>query len=176
LGVGSGNTQRAIRSKPAHLGAASVVLGLLLGPILLAGCSGPAGSAGEATHSRPLATRQQRTLLTPSVPTVDLGIVPQGGHETETFSLTNAGSTPVEVARVETSCDCLAIRLARRVIGPSEKVLAQAALDLSKEPDFRGSLAIEVTGLTSSGTVAFSLVVNVTVRPREEFESKEDPS
>jgi hypothetical protein len=81
----------------------------------------------------------------------------------------------VDVARIETSCDCLDIRLPRRVIGPSEKVLARASLDLTKEPDFLGGLAIEVKGVTSSGTVAFSLVVNVTVWPREEFESREDP-
>jgi len=147
-----------------------LVAGLAMCLLAASGCSGPAGSAGEPTHHSP------KTLLTPSATTIDLGIVPQAGREQETFSLTNCGTKPVEISKIETSCDCLDIRLSRRVIGPSEKLLATTSLDLSKEPNFLGGLAIEVKGLTGSGDPAFSIVVDVTVRPREEFPEKEDPS
>lgn len=142
--------------------------------LLAAGCGGVAGSAGESVlenHST-----HPTTLLVPSASTIDLGMVPQSGQAHEYFALTNPGTESVEVAKIETSCECLKVRLTSRTIGPTGRVLAQASLDLGNEPQFSGGLAIEVRGLTNSGAVAFAVVVDVTVRAAEEFQAVEDPS
>lgn len=151
-------------------------------PVLPFGCGGPSGSTGQQRLPTTLVgetlTSDPRSLtpalLTPSSKTIDLGIVPQAGREQETFALVNPGTEPVEISKFETSCECLEIDLLRREIGPSEKVLARAMLDLGKEPQFLGNLGIEVKGLTGAGKTAFSIVVQVSVRSPDEFETKED--
>jgi len=140
----------------------------LLLAIFATGCTELSGTASEPLTPNPQPLTP--SLLTPSAQTIDLGIVRQAGREQETFALTNPGTEPVEITKFETSCDCLEIVLPRRKIGPSEKALAVATLDLGKEPQFLGNLAIEVKGLASNGKTAFAIVVEVAVRPSNEFE------
>ena len=164
-----------VRWQSGHLGQFCAAW-CLISLVTAIGCSGHLGSAGEMTSTDNGRLTANHSLLTPSSQTIDLGIVPQAGREQETFSLTNPTAEPVQIARIESSCDCLEIRLLATEVPPAGKVLAQARLDLSKEPEFIGSLAIQVNGLTGSGVVAFSIVINVSVRPRKEFQSMEDPS
>ncbi len=150
----------------------AVCLGILL-PLFEFGCAGPAGSAGETTatnHRSAKSGQSPATLLVTSAKSVELGIVPQAGREQETFSISNAGSNVVEIAKVETSCDCLDVELSRRIAKPGEKLLGVVKLDLAKEPGFTGNLAIEVKGLAKTGELAFSVSVLVTIRPPAEFE------
>jgi hypothetical protein len=94
-----------------------------------------------------------------------MGVVRAGGYKEAAFSLTNSGTQPVTLAKIDTSCPCSTIDLPSRVIAPSEQVRARAKLDLSAEPAFAGDLGIDVIGLTEAGDRAFILVVEVSVRP-----------
>jgi Protein of unknown function (DUF1573) len=94
---------------------------------------------------------------------LNLGEVPVGGQKQGKFSLTNRSAAPVEVAEIETSCDCLTIDLANRVLSPGQRVVGRALLDLHKEPGFTGKLSIDVTGKGQSGQGVFTLAVKVAV-------------
>jgi hypothetical protein len=102
--------------------------------------------------------------LTVSPRTIDLGEVPAGGCREVAFSLTNSGAVPLTVARIETSCHCLAVELPNHPLAPKEQVTGHARLDLHAEPSFAGDLGIEVKGTDGSGAVLFTVVVNVEVR------------
>lgn len=133
----------------------------------LSGCN--RGVGGGATPAQPLGKLSACpavTLLEPSESTIDFGVVPKAARREQEFWLTNPGGEPVDIGKIETTCDCLVIDLPTRVIPPSAKVAARAKLDLTHEDDFHGHLGIEVRGYTKSKALAFSLLVAVTV-PRE---------
>jgi hypothetical protein len=92
-----------------------------------------------------------------------LGEVPAGGRKQREFWLTNRTGSPVEVAKIESGCDCLTIDLPDRVVSPAQKVAGRLLLDLRQEPRFRGRLGIDVKGKDKSAQVVFALVVNVSV-------------
>ncbi len=173
---GVGTKTGTVVPNPISLGFALVL------PLLSLGCGSLSGSASEArpTEYRSPKTDHPITLLTPSSKTIDLGFVPQAGQEQETFSLSNTGTKPVDIAKIETSCDCLELRFPRRTIGPSEKILVRAKLDLTKEPQFLGGLGIVLKGQTCAGETVFFALVTVPVCPPNEFdtfdprEAKED--
>ena len=50
----------------------------------------------------------------------------------------------VRIGRIESSCECLTVDLGQSAVEPGERVLAEFRYDGSKEPDFVGSLMIEV--------------------------------
>ena len=90
---------------------------------------------------------RQATLLTPSVPQLDFGTLPSAGKREITFSLHNPGDRAVEVAQVETSCDCFRVALQTSVVAPGENALATAEVDLTDDPKFTGRLRLVGRGL-----------------------------
>ncbi|MHB1425235.1 MAG: DUF1573 domain-containing protein [Gemmataceae bacterium] len=115
---------------------------LLWGGLLLAaGCD-------RQGVARPIAPKsdiagQPSLPLVPTESPLNLGEVPAGGRKKCDFWLTNQTDSPVEVAEIETSCDCLTIDMPNRTFMPAKKVEGHALLDLRKEPQFAGKLAIE---------------------------------
>lgn len=101
--------------------------------------------------------------LIPSTPVVDLGVLSPGELRSTSFGLTNEGNTPVEIAKINSSCHCLTLDCSPRVVPPSGSDQANLALDLGKEPSFVGNLRIHVQGRTRSGELAFSLQVKAKV-------------
>src|SRR5262245_1867534 len=149
-------------------GAAAV-----LGPALLflVGCRG-----GEATHP-PQAAQPERpapsapwpptrpTLLTASPRQTDLGVLSQGGRKELTFTLHNAGTSPVEITELKTSCECLTLTLPKKVVAPGETVSATAKVDFADDPKYVGRLELEGTGKAAApGPDAFVIHVRVEVR------------
>lgn len=90
-----------------------------------------------------------------------LGDVRPGGRAEAAVRLTNRGGEPVTVAQVETSCDCLTVRLDEPVLAPKGVAAAVVRLDLSHEPNFRGDLSIDVRGFAGDGRSVFTLTVKV---------------
>ncbi len=76
----------------------------------------------------------------------------------------NRGSRPILVQRIETSCPCLTIEPRSLTVGSGEKQVLGLAFDPSGDLDFRGGLAIEVTGF-AGGAVAFQTLVKLEVEP-----------
>ncbi len=104
------------------------------------------------------------TLLTPSQAELDFGTLPQGGKGALTFTLKNTSASVVEVARIESSCPCLAVELEKNILGPGEEAAATARVDLASEPNFRGAVRLEATGLTgTAGVKAFRISCNLQV-------------
>lgn len=94
---------------------------------------------------------------------MDLGQVRPGSQKSRAFWLTNRSGTPVEVAEITSSCDCLKIGLPGRILVPEQKVEARIDLDLRKEPQFTGNLDISVTGRGKKGEMVFAMKVRVSV-------------
>ena len=100
---------------------------------------------------------------------IELGVVVQGGYESEYFFLMNTTSSNVEIARIESSCSCLNIELSNTLLSAGRNTMAQVHVDFASDDSFVGDLAMEAKGITSTGTVAFILSIHVTVRPASEF-------
>jgi hypothetical protein len=118
--------------------------------------------------AKPVAPRsdivdQSSFPLVPSKSLLNLGEVPAGGRKQCDFWLTNQTDSPVVVAKIETSCDCLTIDLPERVVSPAQKVVGHALLDFQHEPRFTGRLSIEVKGKGKAENVVFAMVVKVSV-------------
>jgi hypothetical protein len=145
------NQQRAILT----LGALSVCL------LIATGCDGKGAAKPVAPGSD--IVDQSSFPLVPSKSLLNLGEVPAGGRKQCDFWLTNQTNSPVEVAEIETGCDCLTIDLPNRSIAPGQKVEGRALLDFRHEPRFTGRLSIEVKGKEKAGEVVFALVVKVSV-------------
>jgi hypothetical protein len=116
------------------------------------GCSAPSASEEPAVPDGTLLVRA-----------VNLGSLQPAGAASADFVVINPGSQVVDIARVETSCDCLHLDLPRKRLQPSERMPAHATLDLHSEPEFRGKLAIDVTGHGPDGKVVFRTVISATV-------------
>lgn len=94
---------------------------------------------------------------------IDLGEMPQARQKQHAFQLRNYSGAFVEVAAVETSCPCASIRLERTGIPAGQSLAGAVRLNMGREPDFVGDLAIKATGLTRQGQVAFVLLAWVRV-------------
>ena len=101
--------------------------------------------------------------LVPSEVNLRLGHAAPGSQKSLAFWLTNRSTTPVEVAEITTSCDCLKIELPERTLAPGQKVEGRIELDLRKEPQFIGNLGILVDGTGRKGEPLFSMEVHVSV-------------
>lgn len=105
------------------------------------------------------------TALTPSKRRFDFGVLPKGGQAQETFWLHNPSKDPVEIDRIDTSCDCFVVILAAKTVPPNDKILATIKLDFSHDNNFFGSLGMQATAAINSGNgVAFEVHVDVIVK------------
>jgi hypothetical protein len=88
--------------------------------------------------------------LIPSVSLLDFGNLAKAESRQESFWIQNTGRTAIEVVGVKTTCDCYSIELERPTIQPGTSVRAIAKLDLTRDPDFAGSLAMDATAYAKS--------------------------
>lgn len=82
---------------------------------------------------------------------MDLGVVVQGTSTELRKWVSNASDSPMRIAEIKTSCECLQVRLSQKQIDPQGKFLIFLHYDGAKEPDFAGSLLIEVELLDDQG-------------------------
>jgi len=81
----------------------------------------------------------------------------------------NRSGDPVEIDQVDTSCDCLLVKLSSARLDGGKRSIVVLDLDLAGASDFTGNLVIDITGLSASGKRLFSLKVHVDVRPAMAF-------
>jgi len=74
-----------------------------------------------------------------------LGVVFQGESTRINQWVRNQSDKEIHTAKIEKSCECLDVRLSKSQIASGERVLAHFTYNGTKEPDFVGSLLIEVT-------------------------------
>jgi hypothetical protein len=92
-----------------------------------------------------------------------LGSLRPGHAASGEISLRNPAREPITIERIETSCPCLSIAPALLEIGPGRSATLIVRFNPAEDPDFRGSLSIEVTGLGTDGAVVFRTHVRLTV-------------
>jgi hypothetical protein len=112
-------------------------------------------------------------MLQPSSIEIDLGEVRPGGQKNAIFRLANNGTTEIEIARIRTSCACLRVELTKTTVRPSEPIEAKVLLDLRVEPDFTGSLGVDVEGFGPAGEKLFAVLVLVAVLVESKGPQKE---
>lgn len=99
--------------------------------------------------------------------TIELGVVRQGQVASLNVWLKNAGKSAVEVSKIQTSCECLELKLSQLLIEPGQRALAQVRYDGAREPDFVGSLQIEVELLDDKATKVGQVNIPIEVIPAE---------
>jgi hypothetical protein len=135
--------------------------------LLVAGC-GISAAGNRIDKPKPPIRSIPAGLLVPSIQTIDIGTVPQAGKREIRITLTNPTSTTIHVVAIETSCPCLRFKLERAEIEPGEVIAGEISLDFKDEPEFTGSLQIDVRGQSSDVKLAVSIEVKVVVRPLSE--------
>ncbi len=99
--------------------------------------------------------------LTPSL--LDPGELRPGGREVGTIKIHNRGTTPIRVARFETTCACIRVSPSSLDLRPDEIREITVDFDASEELDFRGVLAVTLVGRSSSNAVFFQTTVGLRV-------------
>jgi hypothetical protein len=131
--------------------------------LVFAGCE-PNVPVTAAAQNEVIATGAM-SILPVSAP-VNLGVIVQGESSQINQWVINHTEKPITVAKIYTSCGCMEAQLSELEIAPSQKVFATFKYDGIKEPDFAGSLEIEVTFAESSGRIVgrFGVVFEVVSR------------
>lgn len=97
--------------------------------------------------------------------TINLGVVRQGESVRHTAWLRNNSKTAVHITDIKKSCECLEVELAEKTIEPNQRTLVDVRYDGAKEPDFVGSLQIEVELLGDDQAPVGMIEVPVEVIP-----------
>jgi hypothetical protein len=140
-------------------------LGLAL-PIVATTCFGccgvdravPAAASAASRAIAPSVVRNQPRILL-SMTRVELGKVEPGSITEAVVYLTNEEEQPQEIAKIEVGCECVSFKVPGHDVFPGERVAAKVKLDLSREAEFGGELAVEVRAFGPDGTELFSLEV-----------------
>lgn len=93
----------------------------------------------------------------------DLGVVWRGHKIVARHWIRFRNDTPIRVGEIRTSCECLTVHLSDSEIPPGGRVLGEFTFDSSNEPDFSGSLRIEVEIVDETGEVVAKLDVSAEV-------------
>jgi len=87
---------------------------------------------------------------------LDLGHIAPGQRCSFALMLRNPHDEPVEVASIHASCPCLKYHEDSWIISPGEEKSMNLAIDLGAEPEFVGTLLVEIDGRTPAGNTAFT--------------------
>ena len=81
------------------------------------------------------------------------------------MSVRNPGDVSVEVARIESSCDCIRATPATFRVAPHGSSSFSVAFEPAKDENFQGELSVSLTGYDPDGTVVFRSKVDLEVGP-----------
>jgi hypothetical protein len=151
-GNSSTGTSRWFEAKVGHIAAATASV-LMAGAFLgMAATRLPAGAAVLTGHEFPI-----------EVEYVDFGTIPQGGRAERLIELSNRTSEEVEIASISTTCNCLQLDLAPRLIAAGGSRAVRVLLDLREESSYVGNLEAYIEGITVNGRTGFRIVVSAAI-------------
>ena len=133
------------------------------------GCLNQASPTGSASGTK-FGTGSKSSESIPLKAVIDLGVIIQGESTETNRWIVNQSDKPILIAKIERSCECLEVRFPKPDIAPGQKALAQLVYDGAKEPDFKGSLQIEVTLSDETGNKIGVIQVPVEVVPKSVIE------
>ncbi len=105
---------------------------------------------------------------------LNLGELPPGGKAVGSISIRNRGTTPIRIARFETSCPCVRVLPSSLDLKADETQEITVAFDSAEEPEFRGSLGVTLEGRGTSKDVVFRTTVEVGVAGDAKSETVKD--
>jgi hypothetical protein len=136
-------------------------LGLLACAMAAAGCADTSPRAGEAAVVEPRANGL--TLGGEGKPyVVDLGKVPRGSSHSSEIRLMNRTPSPIRVDGFNASCECTSVTGLPIEVPAGGHGQITVVTNLAKEPDFTGSLAVNVklqSGTQVKGVVEMDVTV-----------------
>lgn len=94
---------------------------------------------------------------------LSLGNSTSGHVITVKLKIRNLHFDPITIDRVKTSCPCLMVKSLPVRLSACESVSIEVVFDPNIEPDFRGSLDIELDGLDPAGNLLFQSRAKVVV-------------
>ena len=103
---------------------------------------------------------------------IRLGRLLPGVRVERKISLINRFPLLVRIDRIESTCPCVRVSPVPMEIGGLGRSELAVIFDPSEEPDFRGTLSVDLRGVGKSGEVLFRLTVDVTVADEAGIPSK----
>jgi len=113
---------------------------LLAAALISPGCS----HDNPVQESKAKDSPSDDTLSLPVKATIDMGVITQGESTRIRQWIQNRTASDLQVVKVDKSCDCLDVHMSKVRLAPGERALAQFIYDGKKDPEFVGSLRIEV--------------------------------
>lgn len=130
----------------------SAILTLFLGGCTTSATPPPAAApAASPTSSLPVKAK------------LDLGVAFQGESARLNAWIKNQSDHEIQMTRIEKSCECLEVTLSRTKLAAGERALVRLHYDGAKEPDFLGSLLIDVQLNDDSGNKVGQIDVPIEV-------------
>lgn len=115
-------------------------------------------------HQATTLPHQATTSASISVPeSLSLGTLHPGQSGEISFLARNLQSEPINVDRIDTSCPCMRIEPRSLNFGPAQSKLIRVSFDTSEDPNFRGSLEVDVIGRGLTGHPVFSTKIEVSI-------------
>lgn len=121
--------------------------------VLITGCGGP------SAHLMSPDTVNAAVTAAP----LDLGTVAPGTVLEGNIEISTGAGRVVGIKRIATECECISSSLNDFSVQPNATASIPVTFDSSKEPDFRGQLAIPVEGRSASGEVVFRTTIRIKV-------------
>lgn len=170
----SGLSLRVEDRVPPALAFLALLCALLLSP----GCSQVSGQSEEAAVSKGAGAVSSddiaRLQVLPAdtttgdmpVQRIDLGSIRQGASVSRTVIIENRTLEPVTIDRFESSCECLTLSALPLTVSPHGSAPIRVAADESREPEFHGDLAIDVSAF-AAGSLLMRFQAYLSVRKDE---------
>ena len=130
--------------------------------------------SGRTSPDAPGASLDSAPSLSAEPPVLLLGDLDAGQAARGSITLRNPHAEAIEVVRVETSCPCTRVSPSTFQIDPGGSVPLGIEFDSLEEPEFRGTLLVEVTGQGATGGVLFRIKAKVTVRDTPKSRAGDD--
>lgn len=124
--------------------------------IVVVGCTTSEGLSGNTSAPH-------NSGLVLSTTKIDVGRVAPGSSVEATVIIRNTSSRLIIVKSVQTSCDCLSVRLSDQSVPPFGNMPVVLRIDMPAKDPFRGALALRAEGLDASGAELFSFEVDLAV-------------
>jgi len=100
-------------------------------------------------------------ILEPSE--VFLGTIDPGRRITTPVTIRNRGDVRLVIDRIDTSCDCVRMTPSTVTLDAGQSAFLSVEYNPNSEPEFRGALAVSLTGLSADHVTIFNLVVHVRI-------------
>lgn len=95
---------------------------------------------------------------------IALGVLTPGHSAQTTVTIRNQTSEAVMVRRFETTCPCILVTPVPIRVGPRGTASLVVTFDPKAEPDFRGSLSVDVVGYADDGGRVLRATADIDVR------------